>query len=147
MQLYGELGIAQPFMMALGLWRLTIDSSMRLACLKYLLNMWVWLNIMFSLVPAVLFFLLENISLTAKFELLAPLFYYMNHLVKYYLLISRNYGIDQCLEHVAEDWKRTQNIKVNFLWIYLCIAREEKSRRKRGKITCHCTKHLDFSIS
>lgn len=104
MQLFKELGIARYFMLSLGLWKLTEDSSLLLKYLKYLVNLWIWFNILFMLIPVVTYVLFEDLSLSVRFKLMVPVLYAVNNLAKYFLLVSRVHGIGDCLEHVSEDW-------------------------------------------
>lgn len=110
--LYKELGVARFMMVPLGLWNVTKDSSPLLKYFKYLVITLVLFNMLFVLVPMILYIFYEDVSASIRIKAMMPAIYYINSSIKYFVLVSRIEDIGICLERITEDWQRAHNLQV-----------------------------------
>ncbi|XP_076236551.1 odorant receptor 4-like [Calliopsis andreniformis] len=95
----------------MGLWPKSPRASIARKLLYWLINATCYGLISFLFVPCTLYVMLEVKDVYNKLKLSGPLIFCVTAYAKYYLLISQERDIRECVEQIRQDWRTVTHVK------------------------------------
>ncbi|KAJ8664567.1 hypothetical protein QAD02_006229 [Eretmocerus hayati] len=97
--------LSRYFLLPIGIWPQEKDTSFILRALKQLASMLCACQMGFLLIPCALHTFLEEKDPGSQLRLIGPMSFNIMAISKYYSLLRNTGKIGDCLQHVKQDWK------------------------------------------
>ncbi|XP_011148009.2 odorant receptor 82a-like [Harpegnathos saltator] len=106
-----SLQLSRWFLISIGAWPQTRTSSIieRLSSI-ILVPMWLFMVAVIT-IPCLLYVFFEAKGIQTKLRPLGPLFHRIMGTLNYWILLTRGKAIHECIKHMEEDWRVTENIQ------------------------------------